>query len=148
MAPPDEEQNGAEPNQTGLSGGMFLAAMGGLLAFTLVVLVGAAILGAAFGPDDDGGTDSADEVAEDSVDSDQVAAGEALFASTCASCHGASGEGGVGPAFSGIVDRYPDVADHIQVVVEGQGSMPAFGVSLTSPEIEAVVAYEREALGG
>jgi mono/diheme cytochrome c family protein len=131
-----------DQESTGLAGGIVLAAIGGLFSFTLVVVVGAAILAAAFGPS--GG--SGDDVADSATSSD-VELGAKVFANSCASCHGSEGEGGVGPAFAGIVVRYPEVADHTKVVAEGQGQMPAFGGTLSAAEIDAVVAYERDVLG-
>lgn len=154
MPPGDDD-----PQETTLGGGLFLAAVGGLLSFTIVVLVGVAILGAAFGAqgEDDSDGDSAaagqESTAADSTTGDAAGAdaarlelGESVYASTCSSCHGAQGEGGLGPAFEGIKERYPEAADHLQIVIEGKAQMPGFGTSLDSTEIEAVVAYEREVL--
>jgi len=88
----------------------------------------------------------------------------------CSSCHGSTGEGGVGPALAGGVSKltFPNEADHIAWVkngsapVSGQkygdpnrpggqagpstGGMPAFGGQLTDAEIEMVVKYERDEL--
>jgi mono/diheme cytochrome c family protein len=90
----------------------------------------------------------------------------------CAACHGATGGGGTGPAFSGgeIVLTFPDLEEHEIFVQEGAigrvgdsygdpdreggqrtvdlGAMPAFGESLSESELFAVVRYEREVLGG
>jgi len=87
----------------------------------------------------------------------------------CSSCHGASGEGGVGPALAGgeSAITFPDEADHEAWIrsgsagVKGQpygdpdrpggqrgpakGIMPGFP-SLSAEEVKAVVAYEREKL--
>ena len=75
--------------------------------------------------------------------------GAAIYAETCASCHGAEGEGGYGPALGdGAVETsFPDVADQIAVIADGRGLMPAFAGDLTADQIEAVAVYEREALG-
>jgi mono/diheme cytochrome c family protein len=88
----------------------------------------------------------------------------------CAGCHGAKGEGGVGPALAGGDAKvtFPNEADHIAWVETGSaphkgqpygdpnraggqriaqsGGMPAFKGQLTDAEIAAVVAYERETL--
>jgi mono/diheme cytochrome c family protein len=71
-----------------------------------------------------------------------------VIVSRCQTCHGASGGGSVGPKLSDgrVVEQYPDVADQIEVVTEGRGSMPAFGEKLDPDEIEAVVRYTREVL--
>jgi len=42
--------------------------------------------------------------------------------------------------------RYPTVADQIDLVGEGRGSMPGFGGRYSSEELEAVVRYTREVL--
>jgi mono/diheme cytochrome c family protein len=75
--------------------------------------------------------------------------GPAVYKQFCSSCHGARGEGGVGPRLGGgqVVRRYPKVADHIEVVTGGRGSMPAFRGTLTADQIRAVVDFERTGLG-
>jgi mono/diheme cytochrome c family protein len=72
--------------------------------------------------------------------------GAVVFAGACASCHGAEGEGGIGPTLAdgAVVEAFPDVADQIVIVTEGRGGMPDFGDSLSPEEIEAVVLYTRE----
>jgi mono/diheme cytochrome c family protein len=74
--------------------------------------------------------------------------GHAIFATRCAACHGADGEGGFGPTLAGVVaQRYPNPADQIAVVANGRGSMPSFADSLTPEQIAAVVEYTRNELG-
>ena len=96
--------------------------------------------------------------------------------SSCASCHGAAGGGGVGYAFSGgsVLETFPEIEDQIRYVYYGTegynaegveiygnpdreggphvtgglGVMPAFGGQLTQYEIVAVVCHERYTLGG
>lgn len=86
----------------------------------------------------------------------------------CAACHGAAGEGGVGPALAGgeAIKTFPDEADHASWVRTGSGpfrgqpygaedreggqrtatgGMPGFS-SLSDEEVKAVVLYEREEL--
>lgn len=74
--------------------------------------------------------------------------GAALYSTNCASCHGADGGGGVGPALGGgaVVEAYPDEADQIAVVTDGRNGMPGFGNDLADEEIQAVVAYTRDEL--
>jgi mono/diheme cytochrome c family protein len=73
--------------------------------------------------------------------------GQALFATNCASCHGARGQGGLGPQLAGRVKQhFPDAADQVAFVTKGSGSMPAFGNSLTPEQIAAIVAYTRTGL--
>ncbi len=74
--------------------------------------------------------------------------GRDLWIRQCASCHGAAGAGGRGPALAdgAVLAKYPDVADQITVVAEGLNAMPAFGGRFEPAEIEAVVRYTREVL--
>jgi mono/diheme cytochrome c family protein len=66
------------------------------------------------------------------------AAAEALYRAQCAQCHGAAGEGGVGPDLqSSTLSR----AEVIALVSHGAGSMSTFGGTLAPDEIRAVVAY-------
>jgi len=90
-----------------------------------------------------------------------------LYASNCASCHGARGEGGVGPAMAGGEAKltFPNEEDHVTWVKEGSstkrgqpygdpargrvatsGGMPGFAGRLSDAEIAQVVAYERNNL--
>jgi mono/diheme cytochrome c family protein len=71
--------------------------------------------------------------------------GAAVYASDCASCHGADGEGGVGPqlADGAVVKQFPSVDEQIAFVREGSGSMPAFGGQLSPAQIRQVVEYTR-----
>ena len=88
----------------------------------------------------------------------------------CVNCHGAQGQGGVGPQLAGgeVVKTFPNEADHMKFVSEGSskikgqpygdpareggqriaasGGMPSFAGQLTEEEITAVVQYEREGL--
>ncbi|MCY3579824.1 MAG: c-type cytochrome [bacterium] len=101
-----------------------------------------------------------------------VGLGSTLYAapSSCASCHGGSGEGGSGPALVGtLLDTFPMCTDHIEWVTLGTngfldagretygalgttvgsgGVMPSFSDTLTPEEIATVVFYERVVLGG
>lgn len=93
---------------------------------------------------------------------------EIYRAQGCAACHGAAGEGGVGPALADgeAAKTFPAEEDHAAWIrsgstgVRGQpygdpdreggqrvatGGMPAFG-SLSDEEVAAVVLYEREEL--
>lgn len=74
--------------------------------------------------------------------------GAQVFADNCAGCHGADGQGGTGPklADGAVVEHYPDIDDQRSVIEEGRGQMPAWGLSLSGEEIDAVVRYTRERL--
>jgi cytochrome c553 len=102
---------------------------------------------------------------------DFIAIGQDVYqnVANCDGCHGANGEGGVGPAFGGVVTTFGSCADHIEWVtlgtpgfqaegrptygdtnkpVGGAGTMPAFGASLSAEQIAAVAAFERVRFGG
>lgn len=67
-------------------------------------------------------------------------AGQTVFASTCASCHGTDGAGGgAGPSLQN--PQLTDAARVREQVVQGGGGMPAFGDQLNEQEISDVVAY-------
>lgn len=87
-----------------------------------------------------GGDDNADEPAdtgndaatEETTEGDggtvDSAAGEEVYAQSCAACHGADLTGGAGPDLSNIGSKYSaeELAD---IVTNGIGSMPAQNVS-------------------
>lgn len=78
-----------------------------------------------------------------------ASAGADIFSSTCARCHGADGEGGIGPALANLVaKKYPDIEDQIAIVAGGKGTMPGFAGDLSDKEIGQVVEYTRTDLGG
>jgi mono/diheme cytochrome c family protein len=100
---------------------------------------------------------------------DFIAQGEALYsgAPNCAGCHGATGGGGVGPAFGGVLTTFGACADHIEWVSLGSqgfldagrgsygdpdkpinGGMPAFGNTLSPEQLASVAAFERVRFGG
>lgn len=73
-----------------------------------------------------------------------VSTGEQVYAANCASCHQPDGEGrpGLYPALNGspIVTSGGPAAE-IQLVLNGQGQMPAFGDALSTEQIAAVISY-------
>ncbi|GIU84407.1 MAG: hypothetical protein KatS3mg008_1182 [Acidimicrobiales bacterium] len=102
----------------------------------------------------------------DTGEESQLDLGASVYASNCASCHGATGGGGAGPALAGgaVLETFPEIADHLHWVAVGSGGwpeetygankkkvaggMPGWGANLTPEELLAVVRYEREVLGG
>ena len=103
------------------------------------------------------------------------AMGASIYAASCASCHGATGGGGAGPAFAGgdLLKVFTKWEEQVKWVDVGKanwtkvtgsttfgdtkkpltGLMPGFGPlgdnkSLTCPEIVLVVRYEREHFAG
>jgi mono/diheme cytochrome c family protein len=102
---------------------------------------------------------------------DFIALGEQVFAevANCDGCHGAQGQGGVGPPLGTVGATFSSCLDHIEWVtkgtrgfesegrstygdlnkpVGGAGLMPGFGASLTPEQIGAVSAFERVRFGG
>jgi mono/diheme cytochrome c family protein len=75
-------------------------------------------------------------------------AGRKVFAAECATCHGSSGQGGVGPTFNDgrLVRDFPNASDQVSFVARGKGLMPSFTGILTAQELGEVVAYERQVL--
>lgn len=75
--------------------------------------------------------------------------GAAVFAQTCARCHGSDGRAQTAKGRSvGATDLTssawsPDTARDTRIVTRGKESMPAFKGKLKPAEIEAVVSYIR-----
>lgn len=105
---------------------------------------------------------------------DYIATGESVYlgreivAVNCGGCHGAQGQGGVGPAFAGIISTFGSCTDHIEWVskgttgfqaegratygdlgktVGGVGNMPEFASQLSPEQLASVVAFERVRFG-
>ena len=72
-----------------------------------------------------------------------------LYSRSCAGCHGSDGQGGFGPQLGGgaVVEEFPDPADQLAMIRNGQGSMPGFD-ELSAEELDALVIYTREELTG
>ncbi len=85
---------------------------------------------------------------EVSIDDPELVQGREVYARACASCHGASGGGGVGLKLSegAVVEAFPDIEAQIALVAEGRNNMPAFGDRLSVEDQRAVARYTREAL--
>ena len=112
-----------------------------LLLAALIVAIGA--LGAC----------AADDVPEVPVGPDgfpdrELVAGRQVYIDRCANCHGNDGGGGRGTRISDgrMITQYPNVADQVEIIVDGVRSMPAFAEVLDAREIMAVVRYTREVL--
>ncbi|MEM9134189.1 MAG: c-type cytochrome [Actinomycetota bacterium] len=78
----------------------------------------------------------------------QLVEGRDIYIANCATCHGATGEGGRGSKLNEgrVLERYPEIVDQIELVAGGNGAMPAFSGRLSEAEIEAVVRYTRDIL--
>ncbi len=79
---------------------------------------------------------------------EMMALGERLYATTCSSCHGEEGSGGIGPVLNSqqILTRNTD-EQLLSTIVNGgmrvNSQMPAFGDRFTEQELTALVDYIR-----
>ena len=74
---------------------------------------------------------------------EELELGRVAYERTCATCHGAQGQGAVGPMISGR----NDLSNIARVIAQGQGEMPTLASSLTPSEIDAIAKRRREDLG-
>lgn len=72
--------------------------------------------------------------------------GEKIFSNNCAACHGKNGEGSIGPEFAGN-DNLADSAFIVGRILQGQGSMPAFGNRFSDQEVADVTSFIRSSWG-
>ena len=72
---------------------------------------------------DPGGRDADDLIAQLRVSTNQTDPGSRVYAASCASCHGASGLGGIGP---NLHNSRLSRAELQSVIQNGKGSMPAY----------------------
>ncbi|WP_305045414.1 c-type cytochrome [Geoalkalibacter sp.] len=73
----------------------------------------------------------------------QRAAGEKLYAEHCAACHGAKGEGGIGPALNQADYQYGrERMQVIESIAQGRpGGMPAYANQFSATQIEALADF-------
>jgi mono/diheme cytochrome c family protein len=116
-----------------------------LILIAILAVAGALLVAGCGGGGSSGSTETSttEEVEEEpgSEESAEFAEGEAIFTSTCGSCHtlkeaGTSGE--VGPNLDELEPSQPTVEKQ---VTNGGGGMPAFGGSLSKAEIKTVALY-------
>lgn len=74
-------------------------------------------------------------------------AGGTEYANNCAACHASDGTGGAGTNLTVSVPEMTDV-EIVEVIVQGQGSMPGFGSILGDQGVADVLAYLTDAFGG
>jgi mono/diheme cytochrome c family protein len=124
----------------------------GLIALT--ILQGARPAGGGLTPSvtprgDGSGAASATPAGPTATLEESAAAGQAIFARRCASCHGAQGSGGrartLNPASASMRGSGQQAFSEnlTEIITHGKGRMPAWGDSgrLTAEEIAEVVAY-------
>jgi cytochrome c oxidase subunit 2 len=75
--------------------------------------------------------------------------GEAVYNVNCLACHGANGEGGVGPAIAGGAVSTGDLGHHLDIGINGVPgtAMQAFGGQLNDVDMAAVITFQRNAFG-
>jgi cytochrome c oxidase subunit 2 len=75
--------------------------------------------------------------------------GKEVYDASCAACHGANGEGGVGKPIAGSAIVTGALDGHLSVTVKGVPgtAMQAFGSQLNEIDLAAVVTYQRNAFG-
>ncbi|GAB3242703.1 cytochrome c oxidase subunit II [Chitinimonas naiadis] len=81
---------------------------------------------------------------------DLQARGQKVYDANCAVCHKPDGKGqGAFPALDGskIAGDKAHKDDHVRMVLDGKGAMPAWAKTLSDTEIAAVITYERNAWG-
>lgn len=83
------------------------------------------------------------------VETPDAAMGGELYQSNCVGCHGAGGEGGIGPALAGGLARFESVQEVVAFVSTGvPGRMPGFETRLSPDQVNAVVQYVWADLAG
>ena len=78
-----------------------------------------------------------------------LALGKTVYASNCASCHQAEGQG-MPPTFPPLVGSpvvKGDINAQINLMLQGKAMMPAFGHSLNAKDFAAVVTFTRNGWG-
>ncbi len=76
--------------------------------------------------------------AAEKTKSGSLALGKEIFQGSCATCHGLSGEGLVGPPLAGVATNIAGVE---QTVRNGRNTMPAVGQGWSTAELHALIAY-------
>lgn len=98
---------------------------------------------------------------------DALREGRDVYGDSCSSCHGRTGQGGVGPALESVMETWPSCQDHQDWVALGSerwkvergptygaddapitAVMPSHADRLSTREIAAVAAFERVQYGG
>lgn len=68
--------------------------------------------------------------------------GAGAFELRCATCHGAEGQGGLGPSLAPVVPTYTDLELYV-LVTEGDGAMPKIGFDSPQEAVD-VIAFLRQ----
>ncbi|NNG14212.1 MAG: c-type cytochrome, partial [Gammaproteobacteria bacterium] len=77
-----------------------------------------------------------------------MAKGAKVYATNCAACHQANGEGlGPFPALKGGPLVNGPASGHIGIVLNGKNAMPPFAAQMNDLDLAAVITYERNSWG-
>lgn len=80
--------------------------------------------------------------------SDPVERGRSLYLTSCAACHGANGQGQVGPPLDATAEPGRISDAHVaEMVTRGTLRMPPVGAAWSDADVEAVGAYLRSLRG-
>lgn len=90
--------------------------------------------------------DSDSAADEATVDPEIMETGAKVFADVCSSCHGANGNGGLGPRFVGN-ERLTDTHRIARMVINGSGYMPPVGRQMSDEDLAAVFTFIRNSWG-
>jgi cbb3-type cytochrome c oxidase subunit III len=77
-----------------------------------------------------------------------IQVGASIFAKNCAACHGANGNGGIGPALAG--NPHVNIANSavmLTTIVQGRSQMPSWRGQLAASDIAAVATFIRSSWG-
>lgn len=77
-----------------------------------------------------------------------IQVGASIFAKNCAACHGAKGDGGIGPALAG--NPHVNIANPtmmLTTIVQGRNEMPSWRGQLAASDIAAVASFVRSSWG-
>ncbi len=126
-----------EAHRSSMARNRWMSAPGRAIVAVAMAVVAALVLGACVG-----------DPPEVTIDDPVLEQGRDIYRINCASCHGVSGDGGVGLKLSEgtVADRFPVIEDQIDLVTNGRDAMPAYVDRLSEEEIDAVVRYTREVL--
>ena len=75
--------------------------------------------------------------------------GQSVYQRNCLACHGAAGEGGIGPAIAGSEIATGMLGKHLDVGINGVAgtAMQAFGAIINDVDMASVITYQRNAFG-
>lgn len=77
-----------------------------------------------------------------------MAKGAKVYATNCAACHQANGEGlGPFPALKGGAIVNGPASGHVGIVLNGKNAMPPFAAQMNNLDLAAVITYERNSWG-